>query len=858
MRSSAGRGVLIVAAAAAALTLLVQSAAATSPPPNDDFDSAEVISGMDGRVGGTTLGATTLPDDPTYADLHTHGGTVWYQWTAPQDGVVVFDTEATESFGIIPQTAAVYGDAPDSGHLTVDNLFNRDTAQIGFYALAGRRYHVVIDGRPQGDFVLSWYMPGPIVGSGAIVDDPGCRANTFGRRVTDDYAGMFDDSFNFAPLGFGIDFFGRQYDSAYVDVDGAVDFSRPMGVDPLDLSQTTDAIVAPFLAGTGETLPLSDLIHYGRVTYAGRPAFCVDWGGSGVPYQLFATTSDERWYETPDKLNSLQLLLVDRSDTGPGNFDIIFNYAQIQWEAARAAQSQDGLGGPSALAGFTNGDPVSPRTFELPGSGVPGSFLDSNHLTGLVYNSRESWQPGRYVFPVRNGQAPVGREVFGFVSGGGAVQMCGSLGCDSTVANALGRYSFTGVANGAYTVQAFPADGDSVHGPSQKAGVQVDDTSPASIEQDLTLTTPLPPPPGTTITSVGTGTGGVPVVRYDQDLVLTTSGCSGGTATYSLTLDGQAVPLRSGLMAEGPAGTYTTHIASTFPSYGDARVSISISCQERPVVFDLYIDPSGLVRTTAGRPVAGATVLLLRSDSGLTGTFAPVASGSASMSPANRVNPDTSDSGGRFGWDVVAGFYEIRAAHAGCADPGGAAFATTGTLSIPPPVADLELVLKCGPAPTIAAPSDVVVDATGPGGAVVDSSTLGTPSVAGGFGAVIVVTAGVPADNEFPIGTTTVTYTATDDAGNVASAGQPVHVRGAAEQLASLAVLVNGIGPGSSLAGKVAQAQASLDRGDLMGACATLSGFISEAKAQSGEKLTVAQASQLVAAATRIRAVLAC
>src|SRR5262249_44856882 len=115
--SRMGRGGLIAAAAAAALTLLVQPAAAASPPPNDDFASAEVISGVDGRVSGTTLGATTLPDDPTYADLHAHGGTVWYQWTAPRDGVVVFETVAADPIGIVPESAALYGDAPDSGHL---------------------------------------------------------------------------------------------------------------------------------------------------------------------------------------------------------------------------------------------------------------------------------------------------------------------------------------------------------------------------------------------------------------------------------------------------------------------------------------------------------------------------------------------------------------------------------------------------------------------------------------------------------------------------------------------------------------------------------------------------------------------
>jgi len=39
----------------------------------------------------------------------------------------------------------------------------------------------------------------------------------------------------------------------------------------------------------------------------------------------------------------------------------------------------------------------------LPGSGVEGAFMDTNSVTGLIYNSRNSPVPGRYVFYFRNG-----------------------------------------------------------------------------------------------------------------------------------------------------------------------------------------------------------------------------------------------------------------------------------------------------------------------------------------------------------------------------------------------------------------------------------------------------------------------
>ena len=36
------------------------------------------------------------------------------------------------------------------------------------------------------------------------------------------------------------------------------------------------------------------------------------------------------------------------------------------------------------------------------------------------------------------------------------------------------------------------------------------------------------------------------------------------------------------------------------------------------------------------------------------------------MSPSNRENPDFSRSDGRFGWDVVAGYYVVTAERDGC------------------------------------------------------------------------------------------------------------------------------------------------------------------------------------------------
>lgn len=50
------------------------------------------------------------------------------------------------------------------------------------------------------------------------------------------------------------------------------------------------------------------------------------WDGVGVGY----------YYLSVDKLNKFQVVLEERSDIAPGDFDIHFFYDQIQWETGDA------------------------------------------------------------------------------------------------------------------------------------------------------------------------------------------------------------------------------------------------------------------------------------------------------------------------------------------------------------------------------------------------------------------------------------------------------------------------------------------------------------------------------------------
>ncbi len=201
-----------------------------------------------------------------------------------------------------------------------------------------------------------------------------------------------DASTDLVPLGFTINFFGVNYTHLYINNNGNVTFDEALAeYTPFNLTTTGRVIMAPFFADVDTTGTGSGEVTYGPGTVNGRPAFGVNWINVGY---FDANT---------DKLNSFQLVIIDRSDIAPGDFDLEFNYDKIQWETGDLNGGTNGLGGNSARVGYSNGTGQPGTFFEMPGSGVPGSFLDSNTATGLIHNSMNSTQPGRYVFHVRSG-----------------------------------------------------------------------------------------------------------------------------------------------------------------------------------------------------------------------------------------------------------------------------------------------------------------------------------------------------------------------------------------------------------------------------------------------------------------------
>lgn len=207
-----------------------------------------------------------------------------------------------------------------------------------------------------------------------------------------------DGSTGLVNIGFSVNFFGTNYNQLYVNNNGNVTFDNALiTYTPFPLIGTSRVIIAPFFADV-DTRNAGNPVTYGPGSFDGRNAFGVNW--VDVDYYRSDPNHTNR--------NSFQLLIVDRSDVGVGDFDFIFNYDLIQWEAGRASGGDaNGRGGNCARAGWSNG---STQSFELPGSGVCGAFLDSGTPAvipgpnALINNRLNSDTNGRYVFNVRNGQ----------------------------------------------------------------------------------------------------------------------------------------------------------------------------------------------------------------------------------------------------------------------------------------------------------------------------------------------------------------------------------------------------------------------------------------------------------------------
>ena len=192
-----------------------------------------------------------------------------------------------------------------------------------------------------------------------------------------------DGSTSLVPLPFTINFLNNSESALFVNNNGNVTFDKQLSTySPVGLVAAGVKIIAPFWADVDTRNPASAVVQYGTNVVQGNNAFGVDWVNVGY-YAYHA-----------DALLSCQLVIIDRSDIAPGDFDLEFNYDRVEWQWGDVS-----LGDPPR-AGFSDGI----TDIELPGSGFNAAFVDTNTVTGLVYNSLHTAVLGRYLYFFRNGQ----------------------------------------------------------------------------------------------------------------------------------------------------------------------------------------------------------------------------------------------------------------------------------------------------------------------------------------------------------------------------------------------------------------------------------------------------------------------
>jgi hypothetical protein len=326
----------------------------------------------------------------------------------------------------------------------------------------------------------------------------------------------------------------------------------------------------------------------------------------------------------------------------------------------------------------------------------------------LAYNTGTPFQTVYGILVDGELTVGAGAEIFGTVKQGNGSAVAGALiqacptgggSCFETTSLSGGAYRLSGLSPGEYDLTAFPPAGSNL---AQAGFGPVHLGAGATQPENFVLLEPGAPPGNVSISPIRTTINGIPVVDFGRVFSLSITGCPRGTATYEVSpylhfLTGTA----EGNLAESPegSGSYATSITPAVTWFGPANVTIHLLCpggKHDDTTFTLYIDPSGTVVTDEGVPVPGAAVTLYRGEGPL-GPFTQVPNESPIMSPMNRSNPDTTQSDGSFGWDVIGGYYKIRAEREGCYEPGSPSvrYVESEVLTIPPSIAGLKLTLHC-------------------------------------------------------------------------------------------------------------------------------------------------------------------
>ena len=192
-------------------------------------------------------------------------------------------------------------------------------------------------------------------------------------------------------LPFSMTWNGSTYTTIYLNMNGNATFGgQNLAFQTAPLATSGYDMMAPFWADVDTRNITTTQLTYSNTittpTFNGRPCFIVSWDGVAA-YNSKATPLDR-----------FQLVIVNRSDTGAGNFDFIYNYDTLTWDMGDSPDSTH------ARVGWSRKTPAAGD--ELNGSGVAGALIDTG-ANALVNGSLNSGGVlGRYIWSVRAGTPP--------------------------------------------------------------------------------------------------------------------------------------------------------------------------------------------------------------------------------------------------------------------------------------------------------------------------------------------------------------------------------------------------------------------------------------------------------------------
>lgn len=145
-------------------------------PANDDYANAQPFLGVAGVVTGSNVGATKELDEPNIAGV-TGVGSIWFKWQAPDTGTFVFTTfgSSTDTLlgfytgNTLATAVPVPGGANDDEGFGCFGILRE--SGLALNAIGGTVYHIVVarkSGTANGSITLRWGRRASI--SGRITD----------------------------------------------------------------------------------------------------------------------------------------------------------------------------------------------------------------------------------------------------------------------------------------------------------------------------------------------------------------------------------------------------------------------------------------------------------------------------------------------------------------------------------------------------------------------------------------------------------------------------------------------------------------------------------------------------------------